>query len=169
MKLMSIYDQIMRFEPLDDLDALFSNLDSFEEVPLISRQTRIDQAEKILDSTNISEFLVGLAFFMINAIRTAKTGNLSCGMVAITYTDFDDDYADRTLVPNLFVYPGSDGHNFHQTLKDQHGRGSSPQMDTIRSVFRRCGIENSFSFFESRFHDHASGEDLVRIFALPKA
>ncbi len=168
MKLMSIYEQIMRFEPFDDLDALFSNLDSFEEVPLISRQSRLEQTEQNLGSTNISEFLIGLAFFLVNSVRSTRAGHLDClGMVAITYTDFEENYVDRTMVPNLFVYPGSDGQRFHQKLKDQHGKGSSPEMAAVRATFARCGIENSFSFFESRFHDDACGEEFVRIYALP--
>lgn len=168
MKLMSIYDQIMRLEPFDDLDALFSDLDSFEEVPLISRWSRVDQAEQSLGSANISEFLVGLAFFVINSIRSTKGGYSGRpGMIAITYTDFDDDYVNRTLVPRIFVYPGSGGQGLHQTLKDRHHEGTSPEMATVRDIFRRCGIEESFSFFESRFHDKACGEELVRIYALP--
>ncbi len=42
-------------------------------------------------------------------------------------------------------------------------------MDTVRGIFRRCGLEESFSFFESRFHDEACNEEFVRIYALPNA
>ncbi len=119
MKQVSIYDQIMRFEPFDDLNALFSDLDSFEEVPLVSRSKRVEQAEQRLGSTNISEFLVGLAFYLINSIRFTKAGHAGRpAMIAITYTDFDEGYVNRTLVPSIFVYPGSGGQDLHQTLKD---------------------------------------------------
>lgn len=170
MKQMSLYDQIMRFEPFDDLDALFSDLDSFEEVSLVSRSERVEQAEQRLGSTNISEFLLGLAVYLINSIRFTKAGHAGRpAMIAITYTDLDEGYANRTLVPNIFVYPGSGGQDLHQTLKDKHHEGTSPEMDTVRGIFKRCGLEESFSFFESRFHDEACGEEIVRIYALPKA
>lgn len=75
MKQMSLYDQIMRFEPFDDLDALFSDLDSVEEVSLVSTSERVEQAEQRLGSTNISEFLLGLAVYLINSIRFTKAGH----------------------------------------------------------------------------------------------
>ena len=65
MKLENLYSDIISKEPYNDMDIFFSNHDSFEEVPLISRDSRISRLSELLKQNDTLEFLKVFILFLI--------------------------------------------------------------------------------------------------------
>ena len=168
MNLLKLYKKIIKKEPYHDLGELLWHFDNFEEFPTVSRDRRIKKLKKTLGKENVSDFLLGLALFLLNTLHTlARTQRKEIELSAITFTQFDGRHGS-TLVPRIFVYPGSASHTLRQWLMDNQPKEDSSEMTRVKSVFISCGLIDSFAFFESRFFDKACNEELIRIYAIPR-
>jgi uncharacterized protein YerC len=77
-KLTKLYSQIISKEPYNDMNVFFSDFESSDEIPLISRRHRVQLLKKSMASDNISDFVIGFSFFLINSIKAlsmTKEGN----------------------------------------------------------------------------------------------
>jgi hypothetical protein len=82
--------------------------------------------------------------------------------LAMTFTDFDLFAEEAILMPNIFVYPAPGSSDFLAKIKARRKDYVSKEMNEVKKYFSRCNIESIFDFFESRFHDSASNEDIIR-------
>jgi len=169
MKLTKLYRKIISKEPYNDLSIFFSGFESFEEVPLISRHHRLKLLKKRMESESVSDFLIGLGFFLLNTLRALSLNKTDKEIFfALSFTDFDLDAEQRVLMPNIFVYPAPASVDFMTKLQSRRANQASLEMSEVKAHFSRCNIEQAFNFCESRFYDFASGEDIIRIYAVPK-
>lgn len=169
MKLTDLYSQVISQEPYNDMAVFFSGYESFEEIPLVSRYSRLAFLKTQMSHDQVSDFLTGLAVFLLNSIRAlTATGADNQYFYAVTYTDFEALEEQGVAIPNIFIYPKPSSIGFLQKLKSVPGATVSREMDHVRRLFSNCGVETIFDFYESRFYDVACGEDIVRVFAVPK-
>ena len=172
MKLENLYNDIISKEPYNDMDIFFSNHDNFEEVPLISRDSRISRLSELLKQNDTLEFLIGLSVFLLNSIHTiSKIKNINKEelFTAITFTSFKSCRANHPIIPNIFIYPNQKkDDNLQKTLMHQQPNKISAELTTIKNHFIKCNLDASFIFYESRFHDHTCNDEFIRIFAIPK-
>lgn len=63
MNLIRLYERMITKEAYRNLEIFSCEIDSFEEIPLISRDSRLAKLQKILKQDDASEFLLGLANF----------------------------------------------------------------------------------------------------------
>lgn len=167
MNLYKLYKKIMKKETYNDLNFLLGGFDSFEEFPIISRDRRVEKLQVALKQEDVSEFLLGFAFFLLNTVQAmARDSHKKLGLTAITFTKFDDD-CGPTLVPKIFIYPGAAANDLRQKLIKNRPRTDSPEMTKVKNVFTACSLFESFLFLESRFFDKACDEEVIRIYAIP--
>lgn len=168
MNLLKTYKKIIGNEPYNDLNELLFNFENFEELPVISRDSRIKKLKKILKEDNISDFLLGLAFFLLNTLHAlARNNQKKIELTAITFTQFDDRHG-LILAPRIFVYPSDASNTLRQWLIDNQPKEDSNEMNRVKKIFTSCGLVESFVFLESRFFDKACNEELIRIYAIPR-
>lgn len=90
MKLTKLHRKIISKEPYNDLSIFFSGFESFEEIPLISRHHRLKLLKKSMENERVSDFLIGLAFFLLNSLQalslTKKDKEI---FFALSFMDFD--------------------------------------------------------------------------------
>lgn len=168
MKLIKLFRKIISKEAYRDISIFFSDFESCEEIPLISRHHRLKTLEKFMDNEKTSDFLVSLSFFLINSIKAlSPTTEDNKTFFAVSFTDFD--FAEQgILMPNIFVYPTPGSANFLQKIQAGQKNESSTEMTAVKKHFSRCHIESIFDFYESRFFDSACGEEIVRVYAVLK-
>lgn len=170
MKLTDFYKKIISKEPYNDMGVFFSNYESFEEIPLISRYGRLETLKSSMGDDNVSDFLVGLSFFILNSIKAlSSTLEKNDIFFAVTFTDFEILEAQGVIIPNIFIYPKPASADFLKKVQKNQMNAISREMEKIKSHFSRCDLDDIFNFYESRFYDSACGEDIVRIFAVPKS
>ncbi|NIF15409.1 Imm15 family immunity protein [Pantoea sp. Cy-639] len=168
MNLLKIYKKIIENESYNDLNELLFNFENFEEFPVISRDSRIKKIKKTLKEDNISDFLLGLAFFLLNTLHAlARNNQKKIELTAITFTQFDDRHG-LILVPRIFVYPSDASNTLRQWLINNQPKEDSDEMNRVKKIFTSCGLVESFIFLESRFFDKACNEELIRIYAIPR-
>lgn len=168
MKLHGLYAKIIKKEAYNDLRCLAGAFDDFEEFPIISRDSRLKKLQRKLEKKDISDFLLGLAVFVLNTVRAlARSNQRQLELAAITFTRFDAS-GGSTLVPQLFIYPSTAAGALRQTLIKNQSETDSMEMTKVKQLFTTCGFVESFVFLESRFFDHACNEELVRIYAIPR-
>jgi hypothetical protein len=169
MKLTKLHRKIINKEPYNDLSIFFSGFESFEEIPLISRHHRLKLLKKSMENERVSDFLIGLAFFLLNSLRALSVTKTDKEILfALSFTDFDSFGEQGVLMPNMFVYPAPASADFMKKLQSRQANEASQEMSNVKTHFSRCNIEQVFNFYESRFYDSASGEDIIRIYAVPK-
>jgi len=169
MNLIRFYEKIITKEAYRNLEVFFCEIDSFEEIPLISRDGRLAKLQKMLKQDDASEFLLGLSYFLLNTIRLiGRSKNIKYGLLAITYVDFDEREYGPTLRPHLFFYPGEPGQKLYDTLLNKQPPHNSKEMLHVKSTFKSCNLLEQFIFVESRWFEEACKEELIRIFAIPK-
>ncbi|WP_242208282.1 MULTISPECIES: Imm15 family immunity protein [unclassified Pseudomonas] len=167
MKLAEIYSKIISKEPYNDMAVFFESYESFEEIPLVSRYKRLDFLKKEMSNERVSAVLAGAAIFLMNLIRVmGPAGTLN--FYAITFTDFDSLDDQDVIIPNIFVYPTPASVGFLDKLKENSGGVTSQEMKEVKDCFDKLGSKALFDFYESRFYDSACGEDIIRIYAVPK-
>ncbi|SCZ54130.1 MULTISPECIES: Imm15 family immunity protein [unclassified Pseudomonas] len=105
MKLTDIYSKIISEEPYNDMDVFFANYESFEEIPLVSRYSRLKLLKDELSGSGASSFLTGLAVFLLNTLRLLEVSRSESVFFAVTFTDFEGLEEQGTLIPNIFIYP----------------------------------------------------------------
>lgn len=168
MKSHGLYAKIIKKEAYNDLRCLAGAFDDFEEYPIISRDSRLKKLQRKLEKKDISDFLLGLAVFVLNTVRAlARSNQRQLELTAITFTRFDAS-GGSTLVPQLFIYPSTAASALRQTLIKNQPETDSMEMTKVKQLFTTCGFVESFVFLESRFFDHACNEELVRIYAIPR-
>lgn len=169
MNLTKFYENIVSKESYRDLERFFDEVDSFEEMPLISRDCRTEELQKMLNENDASEFLLGFSYFILNTLRLiSHTKKIKQGLIAITFMNFDKEEYGPTLIPRLFVYPDEAGQALYENLiKNQQAR-TSTEMKRTKDLFKKCNLLEQFTFVESRWFDKACNEELIRIFAIPK-
>ena len=167
MKLAEIYSKIISKEPYNDMAVFFESYESFEEIPLVSRYKRLDFLKKEMSNERVSAVLAGGAIFLINLIRMMASADTT-NFYAITFTDFDGLDDQNVIIPNIFVYPAPASVGFLDKLKGGGKRSASREMKVVSDCFDKLGSKALFDFHESRFYDSACGEDIIRIFAIPK-
>lgn len=169
MKLTKLHRKIISKEPYNDLSIFFSGFESFEEIPLISRYHRLKLLKKSMENERVSDFLIGLSFFLLNTIRAlSRTKKDEDIFFALSFTDFHFSAEQGILMPNVFVYPPPGSADFMTKLQSRRPNEVSQEMNEVKTQFSRCSIEQAFDFYESRFYDSASGDDIIRIYAVPK-
>lgn len=169
MKLTKLFRKIISKEPYNDMNIFFSGFESFEEIPLISRRHRLKLLKKNMEDEKVSDLLVGFSFFLLNSIKAmSRTEEHSQIFFAITFVDFDLFAEEAILMPNIFVYPAPGSSDFLAKIKARRKDYVSKEMNEVKKYFSRCNIESIFEFFESRFQDSASNEDIIRVYAVPK-
>ena len=126
MKLTKLFRKIISKEAYNDLSTFFSDFESFEEIPLISRHHRLKTLKKFMENERISDFLVSLSFFLINSIKALSlTIEDKQTFFAVSFTDFD--FAEQgILMPNIFVYPAAGSTGFLTKVQ------ASKKMNTQR-------------------------------------
>ncbi|UVK84393.1 immunity 15 family protein [Pseudomonas sichuanensis] len=168
MNLLKTYKKIMGEESYADLGELLRGFDSFEEFPIISRDSRMKKLKKTLKEENISDFLLGFAFFLLNTLHAlARNNQKKVELTAITFTQFDDRHGS-ILVPKIFVYPSEASDILRQRLIGSQPKEDSNEMNRVKKIFTSCGLVEGFIFLESRFFDKACNEELIRVYAIPR-
>jgi hypothetical protein len=105
----------------------------------------------------------------MNSIKTLSTTQEDNDILfAVSFPDFDLFAEECVLMPHIFVYPGADSTDFAAKIKAKQKDESSRELNVVKKHFARWNLGTIFDFYESRFHDSASGEDIIRIYALPK-
>lgn len=162
-----VYKQIISKEPYCDLEIFFSEYESFEEIPIVSRLSRLDFLKKDLNQVECSVFLLGLSFFILNTVLSvSRAKNKKRTFIAISFTDFELSDNDDFIVPNIFIYPSRTSSEFSKKLKSP--KGGSAELEIIKKIFDTSGLLSAFDFYESRFYDPACSNEFVRVFAVPK-
>ncbi|WP_275928030.1 Imm15 family immunity protein [Pseudomonas sp. 3MA1] len=69
MKLTDLYNKVISKEPYDDMRVFFEDYESFEEIPLVSRYSRLKHLMNEMSRNGVSDFLTGLALFVLNTLR----------------------------------------------------------------------------------------------------
>ena len=169
MKMTDMYQKIIRHEPYNNMDIFFVEYDSFEEIPVVSRYHRLAFLQSEMTASNVSSYLAGLSIYILNSAKIISANNdLESIFFAITFTDFSFFEETATLIPNIFVYTKAREDDFFKRLISNRSAKISLEKEAVKACFINCGGEIFFDFFESRFFDEASEEELVRIFAVPK-
>lgn len=169
MKLAKLFRKIISKEPYNDMGVFFSDFESFEEIPLISRYHRLNLLKKSMEDEKVSDFLIGLSFFLMTSIKALSvTKNNKDTFFAISFPDFDLFAEHGVLMPHIFVYPAAGSTGFVEKIKAKQKSELSQEMNEVKVHFARCNLGTIFDFYESRFYDSASGEDIIRIYAVPK-
>ncbi|WP_347900849.1 Imm15 family immunity protein [Pseudomonas purpurea] len=170
MRLTDLYNKVISQEPYNDMNVFFSDYESFEEIPLISRYRRLDFLKQEMNEDNIPDFLISFSVFLLNSIKVlSTTTEKNKTFFAITFTNFELLDESGLIIPNIFIYPNSATENFLDEIQNKHSKNTSRELEKVKRHFSRCTMETIFNFYESRFHDPACGEDLVRIFAIQKS
>lgn len=168
MKFEEIYKKIISKEPYNDMNIFTCRYESFEEVPVVSRYSRLDTFKKELGCDGVRDMLITLSIFIINsALIVSRCKNIEATLLAITFTSFDRYEQDGFLIPKIFIYPKGYKRGFLKSLR-QRSPASSQELQIIRQLFETNRAAEGFEFLESRFHDPACNEELVRIYAIPK-
>ncbi|WP_350616354.1 Imm15 family immunity protein [Pseudomonas sp. HY7a-MNA-CIBAN-0227] len=170
MKLTDLYNKIISQEPYNDMSVFFSSYESFEEIPLISRYSRLKLLKNRMSDDSVSDFLVGLSFFLLNSIKalSLKAADDSI-FFAVTFTGFEILEEQGVIIPNIFIYPKPASINFLEKIQKNSSNENSQEVKEVKRHFLRCNLDNIFDFYESRFYDSACGEDIVRVFVIPKS
>lgn len=151
MNLLKIYKKIIEKEPYNDLGELLWEFDSFEEFPMVSRDSRIKKLKKTLRSENISDFLLGLAFFLLNTLHAlARNNQKKIELTAVTFTQFDDRHG-TTLVPRIFVYPSDASDTLRQWLIDNQPKEDSKEMNRVKKFLHPAALWKVLFFLKVDF------------------
>nr|BFD42047.1 hypothetical protein FFPRI1PSEUD_35460 [Pseudomonas sp. FFPRI_1] len=168
MKLTDVYSKIISEEPYNDMDVFFDNYESFEEIPLVSRYSRLKPLKDELSGSGASGFLTGLAVFLLNTLRLLEVSRSESVFFAVTFTDFEGLEEQGILIPNIFIYPKPASVGFLEKLRENDGGLESREMQEVKRHFSNCGVETAFDFYESRFHDAVCAEEIVRVFTVAR-
>lgn len=167
MKLVELYNKIISKEPYNNMNVFFESYESFEEIPIVSRYSRLDFLKEEMNNDKVSELLVSTAIFLMNSIKIMGPTDKP-DFYAITFTDFDGLDVGDVIIPNIFVYPGPASNGFVDKIRVKKIKAVSQEMKEVKKIFDMLGFETVFDFHESRFYDSASKDEIVRIFAVPK-
>jgi hypothetical protein len=168
MKLTDLYNKVISKEPYNDMDVFFESYESFEEIPLVSRYGRLKHLMDEMSSDGVSDFLTGLALFVLNTLRVLEVSTGKDVFFAVTFTDFEGLEQQGVLIPNIFIYAKPASVSFLEKVRE-HDRGlASKEMKEVKKHFSSCGAETAFDFYESRSYDAACAEEIVRVFAVPR-
>ncbi|BCT33428.1 Imm15 family immunity protein [Pseudomonas sp. BNK-6] len=168
MKLTDIYSKIISEEPYNDMDVFFESYESFEEIPLVSRYSRLKLLKDELGDSGASNFLTGLAVFLLNTLRLLEVSRSESVFFAVTFTDFAGLEEQGILIPNIFIYPKPASVGFLEKIRENNGDLESWELQQVKRYFSNYGVETAFDFYESRFHDAVCSEESVRVFAVPR-
>jgi len=168
VKFRDLYNKIISKEPYDDMGVFFASYESFEEVPLVSRYSRLKCLKEEMSDNEVSDFLTGFAAFLLSTLRLLDASRGSNIFFAVTFTDFEGYGEQGVLVPNIFIYPKPAAVCFLEKIRENHSGLASQEITEVKRHFSNCGLEAAFDFYESRFHDAACGEAVVRVFAVFK-
>lgn len=69
MKLTDLYNKVISKESYNDMRVFFEDYESFEEIPLVSRYSRLKHLMNEMSRNGVSDFLTGLALFVLNTLR----------------------------------------------------------------------------------------------------
>ncbi|MEN5287858.1 hypothetical protein ACQ5SB_19195 [Stenotrophomonas geniculata] len=169
MKLSTLCSQLLPGEACDDIDSFFLEIDDFEEVPLVSRLSRIDDLLERLGPRWTSAYLLSLCSHVLSTVRIAGRARSATGpemFLALSFTEFELHAEEGVLLPNVFYYPGPEGVALGNRRLRECGTITSAEIALVRSVFEDAGMLVGFRFCESRT-DGAPGHGVVRVFAIP--
>lgn len=168
MKLSNLHTKIISKEPYNDMKIFTESYDNSEEIPLVSRHHRLKQFRKKLGRKGVRDLLINLSIFVLNtALMVSKIKKRERPFFAITFTDFDGYAKNGFTIPDIFIYPEGHALGFPDKLR-RRAAGPSSEMQAIKGMFKRVGAEGEFEFIESRFHDPACYDEIIRIYAIPK-
>lgn len=168
MKFTELYSRIISKEAYNDMAVFFESHESFEEIPLVSRYSRLKLLRDEMNDSGVSGFLIGLAVFLLNTLRWLETSRTEGVFFAVTFTDFSGLEEQGVLMPNIFIYPKSASVGFLEKVREQDKGFASREITEVKRHFSSCGLETAFDFYESRFYDTACAGDIVRIFAISR-
>ncbi|MFE3971971.1 hypothetical protein [Stenotrophomonas sp. YIM B13575] len=169
MKLSTLCSQLLPGEACDDIESFFLEIDDFEEVPLVSRLSRIQDLLERLGPRWTSAYLLSLCSHVLSTVRIAGRARGWTGpemFFALSFTDFELHAEEGVLLPSVFYYPGAEGVALGNRLLRECGTITSAEIALVRSVFEDAGTLAGFRFCESRT-DGPPGHDVVRVFAIP--
>lgn len=169
MKLSALCSQLLAAEACDDIDSFFLEIDDFEEVPLVSRLSRIDGVLERLGPRWTSACLLSHCNHVLSTVYITGKARGGTGpemFLALSFTDFELHAEEGILLPSVFYYPGPEGVAFGRRRRHESGRVASAEIDVVRSVFEDAGMLAGFSFCEGRTGG-PPGHDVVRVFAIP--
>ncbi|WP_225929961.1 Imm15 family immunity protein [Pseudomonas botevensis] len=168
MKFTDLYRKVISKEPYNDVGVFFESYESFEEIPLISRYSRLKHLKDEMSSSGVSDFLTGLALFLLNTLRLLEASRGKGVFFAVTFTDFEGLEEQGVLIPNIFIYTKPASVSFLKKVRENDRGLVSQEMTKVKELFSNCGAGTAFDFYESRFYDAACAEEIVRVFAVPK-
>ncbi|MGY2293767.1 Imm15 family immunity protein [Pseudomonas sp. SDO528_S397] len=168
MKFTDFYGKIISKEPYNDMGVFFESYESFEEIPLVSRYSRLKFLKDEMSGSEVSDFLAGLAVFILNTLRFLKASKNKNVFFAVTFTDFEGVEEQGVLIPNIFIYPNPASIGFLEKIRENDRGLESREMKEVKVHFTNCGVETVFDFYESRFYDTACAEEIIRVFAVPR-
>lgn len=168
MKFSDIHKKIISKEPYNNTSIFLESYESFEEIPLVSRYDRLETFKKELGCDGVGDLLIGLSVFILHtALMVTRKNSASNTFFAITFTSFDRYKKDKFLIPKIFIYPEGYKRGFLEKIR-LRSLEASDEIKTIKRLFEINGTADGFEFLESRFHDSACNQELVRVFAVPK-
>lgn len=168
MNITDIHKKIISKEPYNDTSVFLASYESFEEIPVVSRYSRLEAFKKELGYDGVRDLLITLAIFLLNtALIVSRSKGGTNTFFAITFTSFDRYDEDKFIIPKIFIYPGAHKLAFPEKLR-QRSCESSRELSIIDHLFKINGAGGEFEILESRFHDPACNEKLVRVYVIPK-
>ncbi|WP_434677374.1 hypothetical protein J3P77_14780 [Pseudomonas sp. R1-18] len=168
MKFSDIQKKIISKEPYNDANIFVEEYESFEEIPLASRYSRLKKFRKELGDEGVHDLLISLSIFLLNTALIVSGQKAKKDILyAITFTDFDYCAGDGFIIPSIFIYPDGRAKGFLEKIRLRSAE-SSNEINTIKRMFERNGAADGFDFLESRFHDSACNEEIIRVFVIPK-
>lgn len=168
MNIRKTFDILVENEPYIDLDVFLDTYETFEELPLISRYRKLAKLGTDLKEIEASSILLSTAFFVLNSAllhMQSKGYDLRERFLAISYTNFDFSSRTEPPIPNFFVNSNSTMDDFSNKLKSKQKSDASLETKLVQGQFESCGLSPLFKFYESRFFDPASNEEIVRVYA----
>ncbi|MBM9914790.1 MULTISPECIES: hypothetical protein [Stenotrophomonas] len=171
MKLSTLCNQLLPGEACDDIESFFLEIDDFEEVPLVSRLSRIDDLLERLGPRWTSAYLLSLCSHVLSTVRIAGRVRSATGsemFLALSFTEFELHAEEGVLLPHVFYYPGPEGVALGHRLRHECDTTALAEIALVRSVFEDADMLAGFRFCGSRT-DGPPGHDVVRVFAIPVA
>lgn len=171
--LSKLFRELSTSEPYNDLDTFLFETQDFEEIPIISRYKRLESLKSRLPNAAVSDFLLGLAIFLINSVRLNARVKLppekmKSYFVALAYTDFSEGAGQSCLIPNILYSTNPQTINILIGIAAKAANEDSTEMSAVKKLVDRCGFGDHFRIYESRFPDPAGDGEMVRIYLIPR-
>jgi len=144
------YDLLARKEGMDNLDLFIRDYETFDEIPLLSREQHLKIMDGLFASNLIQDALINLSWFYLNNICFHAKSKLDEAQFDNFFACLTFDLSDKDFwgfyVPSILVTRKISLFKF---VLDLEKNSSSGGKSDLFSSFVNLGLENSFVFCRS--------------------